>query len=151
MILQGTFSIMNTTVKDSSGTHIHRQINLSPGSRLVNLPKHTAGINLSYNFFKLFGKADKGSISLNVTEVDGIKSSDNWNYYLDVAYGHMLYDPTKSAYPVETSPVFRVGIYGDYNIHPDLRFFVQGSNILNDYEFEYSNNYPTHGATWLFR
>ena len=44
----------------------------------------------------------------------------------------------------------RFGFYGDYALLGDLKFFVQGNNILNDYRYEYSSEYPTHGATWLF-
>ena len=117
---------------------------------MYNLPQHTAGLNFTYNFFKLFGKNDRGSVSLNVTEVDGVKYSDYKSYYLDVAYGRAAYDPFLSAYEVETPAVFRVGFFADYQFFPNLRFFAQGSNILNDYHYENSIDYPTHGATWLF-
>jgi len=51
---------------------------------------------------------------------------------------------------VEGSAVFRVGVFAEYYIASNVRFFIQGSNILNDYEYEFSTDYPTHGATWLF-
>ncbi|HTE24591.1 TonB-dependent receptor plug domain-containing protein [Flavitalea sp.] len=148
--VQGTFTSMNSIIQDSTGSNILPQLKLAPGERLVNLPRHTAGFNISYNFSKLIGRIDKGSLSLNITEVDGVKSLDFRNYALDVSYGRALYDPGKIAYPVTYSPVFRVGLYADYFITNDLRFFVQGSNILNNYQYDYSNDYPTHGATWLF-
>jgi outer membrane receptor protein involved in Fe transport len=148
--LQGTFSIMNSTMKDSSGTHALAQLQLAPGERLVNLPKHTAGFNVTYNFLKLFGTYDKGSVSINATEVDGIKIVDFRTYALDVAYGRTPYVQGVISYPVVTQAVIRVGLYADYNIAANIRFFVQGSNILNDYKYEYWSEYPTHGATWLF-
>jgi outer membrane receptor protein involved in Fe transport len=148
--LEGSFSIMNTVIKDSTGSYILNQLKLAPGSRMINLPRHTAGFSLTYHFFKLFRQTDKGAISFNVTEVDGIKTYDYRKYALDVAYGRTSYIPNFGGYPVETTPVFRVGLYGDYNVARELRFFVQGSNILNSYEYEFSSNYATHGATWLF-
>lgn len=148
--LQGTFSIINSTISDSTGSTPLPQINLAPGTRLIFLPKHTAGFNVTYNFRKLFGKTDKGAVSLNVTEVDGLKSADRKNYYLDVAYGRTPYNSQQYWYPVESSAVFRVGVFAEYYIASNARFFIQGSNILNDYEYEFSTDYPTHGATWLF-
>ena len=115
-----------------------------------NLPKHLAGLNLNYSFLKLFSKADKGGISLSITEMDGVKTADGRKYALDVAYGRIPYDAEKNSYPVVTSAVIKVGVYADYNILSDLRFFIQGSNILNNYRYEYSSNNPTQGATWLF-
>jgi hypothetical protein len=148
--VQGTFSIMNTVVKDSTGSFILPQLRLAPGSRLVNLPRHTGGFNFTYNFFKLFGSTDKGAVSVNFTEVDGVKSLDIRNYLLDVAYGRTAYIPGTFGYPVEYSPAFRVGLYADYNMASDWKFFIQGSNIFNSYKYEYWNEYPTHGAGWLF-
>ena len=49
-----------------------------------------------------------------------------------------------------TSPVFRVGFFADYQLLPNLRFFAQGSNILNDYHYENAITYLPHGAAWLF-
>jgi len=46
--------------------------------------------------------------------------------------------------------VFRLGFYADYEALNRLRIFTQGSNILNSYEYELTNDYPTHGAAWLF-
>ena len=117
---------------------------------MYNLPQHTAGLNFTYSFFKLFGKNDRGSVSLNVTEVDGVKYQDYRTYFLDIAYGRTPYTDPWAPYEVETPAVFRVGFYADYQVLSNLRFFTQGSNILNDYHYENSIAYPTHGATWLF-
>ena len=149
--LQANFSIMNAIIEDTTGSYKITQLkNKAPGTRMSNLPHHTAGVNLTYHFFKLFGKNDAGSVSLNVTEVDGVKTLDLTTYYLDIAYGRTSYSSPLAPYPVETSTVFRVGFFADYQLLANLRFFAQGSNILNDYNYEYSNSYPTHGATWLF-
>jgi hypothetical protein len=142
---------MNSTISDTAGAHnIGTLQGQAPGTRLVNLPRHTAGLNVTYNFFKLFSKTDRGTISLILTEVDGVKSVDALTYRMDVAYGRFSYDPGISGYNIENSPVFRLGLNADYFIKQNLRFFIQGTNILNNYKFEYSTAYPTHGATWLF-
>ena len=93
--LQGTFSIMNSTVEDTTGSYLLSQLSgKAPGTRMYNLPRHTAGLNITYSFFKLFGKNDRGSVSLNVTEVDGVKYQDYRTYFLDIAYGRAPYtDP----------------------------------------------------------
>ncbi|HTE23312.1 TonB-dependent receptor domain-containing protein [Flavitalea sp.] len=149
--LGANFSIMSSTIKDTTGAfRIYQFKNKAPGTEMMNLPRHTAGLELQYSFYKLFGKSDKGVISLSVTEVDGIKTTDYRSYAIDVAYGRTPYDPGGLSYPVITAPVFRVGLYADYCLLPNLRLFTQGYNILNDYDYEYSSDYPTHGATWLF-
>ena len=149
--LLATYSIMNSTIKDSTGTaKISSLRGKTPGARLGYLPKHTAGLNFSYNFFKLFSKADNGNLSIILTEMDGVKSDDYVKYVMDIAYGRIPYVAGRPAPPVETSLVFRLGLSADYFITSRLRLFMQGSNILNSYKFEYDSNYPTHGATWLF-
>jgi outer membrane receptor protein involved in Fe transport len=148
--LQGTFSVMNTVLKDTTGSYILPQLRrLAPGERLNLLPRHVAGFSITYNFFKIFAKADKGAVSFNVTEFDGVNYRDGITYALDVSYGRTPYTPGITSYAAKSSPVFRLGLYGDYNIVRDLRVFIQGSNILNDYTYEY-NATPIHGATWLF-
>lgn len=148
--LRGTFSIMNSTVIDTTGTYLLPQLEAAVGNRMYNLPRHTAGLNLTYYFLKLFGKTDKGSVSLNVTEVDGVRNIDRTTYTIDVSYGRIAYNPDFFGYPFQNSGVFRFGLYVDYHIQQDLRFFIQGNNIFNSYKYEYSTSYPTHGASWLF-
>ena len=146
----GTFSIFNSTVLDTTGAFNTSLWYLVPGTGTGGQPKHTAGLNLTYKFNKLFGERDKGSVSFNITEVDGIETFEFKEYALDVAYGRRPYTPGVFGRIVETTAVFRVGLYTDYYIVNDLRFFVQGSNILNDYKYEFSNIFLTHGAAWLF-
>ena len=124
-ILGGTFSITNAMIKDSTGSYLLPQIKLAPGTKMPNIPEHTAGLMLNYNFYKLFRKADKGVVSLNVTWVDGIKYQDYRKYSLDIAYGRTAYVPGFFGDQVENS-VFRVGLYLDYLIVPDFKFFCTG-------------------------
>jgi outer membrane receptor protein involved in Fe transport len=151
--LQGTFSIINAVLGDTTGNYLVPQTSQlrgkAPGTGMLYLPKHTAGFNLTYNFFKLFRKADKGSVSLNFTELDGVMVEDFNGYALDVAYGRTPYTGT-TGYQIENPPVFRFGLYSDYHITGNFRFFIQGYNIFNNYKFEYLTSLTTHGAEWLF-
>ncbi len=149
--IRGTYSIMNSTIKDTTGGYQSFTLaGKAPGTRMDNLPRHTAGINLTYNFFKIFGKADKAAISFNLTEVDGIISSDFFTYAMDVSYGRAAFVPDTYAYDLTTKSVYRLGFNLDYNFVPSCRFFIQGANITNSYISETGTNYPTYGATWLF-
>jgi outer membrane receptor protein involved in Fe transport len=151
--LQGTFSIMNAVIGDTTGNYFLPRTsqlrNKAPGTRMQYLPKHTAGFNLTYHFIKLFRKADRGSVSLNFTELDGVVVEDFNGYALDVAYGRTPYTGN-TGYLIENPPVFKFGLYSDYHITGNLRFFIQGNNIFNNYKVEYLTSLPTHGAEWLF-
>jgi outer membrane receptor protein involved in Fe transport len=151
--LQGTFSIMNAVIGDTTDNYLLPQTSQlrgkAPGTRMQYLPKHTAGFSLTYHFFKLFRKADKGSVSINFTELDGVMVEDFNGYRLDVAYGRTPYTGN-TGYQIENPPVFKFGVYADYHITGNLRFFMQGYNIFNNYKYEYLTALATHGAEWLF-
>ena len=148
--INATFSIINSFIKDTTGAYqIPSMRGKAPGTKMINLPAHTAGVNLNYLFKKLFGKSDKGHISLNMTGLEGVLYQDYRRYTLDVAYGRRAYTLGASGDEVENT-VFRLGLYADYSITRFLTFFIQGANILNDYEYEFSSEYPMHGETWLF-
>ncbi|HET7001799.1 MAG TPA: TonB-dependent receptor, partial [Puia sp.] len=71
----GSFSIMRSVIIDSTGDYQSFQLaGQPPGTQLKNLPRHTAGLYINYNFFKIFRKKDRGSVNVNITEVDGIYS-----------------------------------------------------------------------------
>lgn len=149
--LRGTFSLMKTTIGDTTGNHRYPALaNAIPGTRMTGYARHVAGLNLSYQFNKLFRKTDKGLFSLNISEFGGLRSADSKRYALDVAYGRVSYPPDLFSYPYNISAIFRVGLYADYNLVDDWRIFIQGTNILNDNTHERSSDYLTHGATWLF-
>ena len=59
--LTGSFSIINSVVNDTTGSYLIPLIEgLKPGTRIANLPSHIAGLSLTYNFSKLFGKSGRG-------------------------------------------------------------------------------------------
>ena len=86
--LYGSFSIMHSVIKDSTGDYLSSQLaGRAPGYQLKFLPRHTAGLFATYHFFRLFGKKDNGSLSVNITEVDGVLSYDGVRSLLMYAYG----------------------------------------------------------------
>jgi len=150
--LYATFSIMQAVIRDSTGDYQSFALaGKSPGYQLQNLPRHTAGLFLNYNFLKLFRKADRGNINLNVTEVDGVYGYDVTRYDIDLAYKRVVYTGAiPASYYIKTGTVFKLGLNIEYYITSQLRFYTQGSNILNQKKYEDSPNIPTHGGTWLF-
>jgi len=148
----GSFSIMHAVIKDSTGDYQSAQLaGKAPGFQLQNLPRHTAGLFLNYNFLKLFRKADRGNINLNITEVDGVYGVDIVRYTIDLAYKRIPYTNTiPDAYWGTTSTVFKLGLNVEYYLTPQLRFFAQGANVLNQNKFDENTSTPTHGASWLF-
>jgi hypothetical protein len=46
--------------------------------------------------------------------------------------------------------VLRLGLNFEYYLTDQLRFYVQGSNILNQNSYEQNSSIVTHGASWLF-
>jgi outer membrane receptor protein involved in Fe transport len=151
--LNGTFSIMNTIVKDSTGDYLSSQLSgKAPGFRLKFLPHHTAGIFLNYNVSKIFGRKNRADISLNFTELDGVYAFDGVRFITDAAYGRINTNTPNyiNNYWIITGTVFQLGLNIDYYLNKDLRFFIQGSNIANNYKLEVSAAYPTYGASWMF-
>lgn len=141
---RGILSIMNTSYSDTTGGQVFKE-------KIKGPPTMTTGLNLDYQFAKLFGKSDKGLLSLQISKLDGIVLGRRDLYALDVAYGRKPFNPNLFGYNVENPPLYRVGLYADYDITNELRFFVQGANILNEYTYELTGSFPpTHGANWLF-
>ena len=150
--LYGSFSMMYSVIKDSTGDYLSGQlIGKAPGYELKNLPRHTAGLFSTYHFLKLFGKKDAGSLSVNITEVDGVYALNGVEWLTDLAYGRT---PTGGNIPDRywetTGTIFKLGFNFEYHIVGGIRFFAQGSNILNQNQYEQNSNFPTHGASWLF-
>jgi outer membrane receptor protein involved in Fe transport len=150
--LYGSFSIMCSVVKDSTGDYLSAQLaGKAPGYQLTNLPRHTAGLFSTYHFFKLFGKNDPGSLSVNVTEVDGVYALNGVQWLIDLAYGRTpITSQIPNRYWQTNGTIFKLGFNFEYYILGGIRFFAQGSNILNQNEYELDSNFPTHGANWLF-
>ncbi len=149
----GSFSIMHSFIEDSTGDYMSAQLSgHAPGYQLKFLPRHTAGLFVSYDFLKLLRKKDKASLSVNITEVDGVYGLDGVRWLIDIAYGRT--PPYNGAIPanyfVTTGTIFRVGFHFEYHITGALQFFAQGSNILNQHNVEENTQYLSYGANWLF-
>ena len=148
-----TFSIMHSVIKDSTDDYLSTQLlGQAPGYQLKYLPRHTAGLFVTYYFFKILRKKDKASLSLNITEVDGVYGLDGVRWLIDIAYGRApAFNGTIPAhYFVTNGTVFRMGFHFEYNITDALRFFAQGSNILNQNNVEETSSDLSQGGSWLF-
>ncbi len=151
--MYGSFSIMHSVVKDSTGDYLSAQLaGHAPGYQLRNLPLHTAGLFLNYNFFKLFRKKDRGNINLNITEVDGVYNYDVVRLSIDEAYKRVVDTGATipNGYLVSNGTIFRLGLNVEYYVTEQLRFYLQGSNILNQNNTEQATEFPSHGGSWLF-
>ncbi|HEY2350808.1 MAG TPA: TonB-dependent receptor [Puia sp.] len=151
--LHGTFSAMSSVIKDSSGEQ--NSIDLSgmpPGTQIRRLPRHTAGLFMTYLFSSMPVLKGHGDISFNITEVDGIIDLDKSSFEEDLAYGRVSSSTPNYADPYwkKTGVVIQLGLNVDYYISDQLRFFIQGSNIANNNIFESSSSYLTYGASWMF-
>ena len=122
--LYGSFSMMYSVIKDSTGDYLSGQlIGKAPGYELKNLPRHTAGLFSTYHFLKLFGKKDAGSLSVNITEVDGVYALNGVEWLTDLAYGRT---PTGGNIPDRywetTGTIFKLGFNFEYHIVGGIRF-----------------------------
>ena len=84
--------------------------------------------------------------------MDGVSSYDGVRSSIDEAYGRApAFNGTLlNQYWVSSGTLFKLGFNIEYHITDALRFFAQGSNILNRNNYELQSFNPTHGANWLF-
>jgi len=151
--VRGTFSAMSSIIKDTSGLSQYTPLGgMSPGSQVRNLPRHTAGLFLTYNASRLPVQKGHLDISFNITEVDGIIGLDTWSYLADLGYGRTSFSTPNliNSYWKKSGVIIQFGLNVDYFINENLRFFIQGSNIANNNKFEETSAVPTYGASWMF-
>ncbi|HEY2350809.1 MAG TPA: TonB-dependent receptor [Puia sp.] len=148
-----TFSAMSSVIRDSAGEQNSTTLSgMVPGTQLRSLPRHTAGLFMTYSFSRMPVLKGHGNISFNITEVDGTIDLDKSAYVADLAYGRVSNSTPHfvDAYWKKTGVIIQLGLNVDYYINDQLRFFIQGSNIANNNIFESSSNYLTYGASWMF-
>jgi vitamin B12 transporter len=148
--VRGTFSAMSSVIEDTTGEGNNAV--QAPGSQVRNLPRHTAGLFMTYNSARLPVLKGRLDISFNVTEVDGIIGFDASGLQADLGYGRVSITTPNldDAYWKKYGAVIQLGLNVDYFIKDNLRFFIQGSNITNNNTFEQSSVAPTYGASWMF-
>ena len=144
---------MNSILKEPlSGDSSFKDITY-PGEQMQFIPKNAAGLTMGYGFPKLFGHSDRLNTSVNITYTSGAYSTDQVRFTYDVLinrnftftnnYGSRYY---KNQLPSST----RLNLDLEYTMHKDLRFFMQLSNITNNTDPEYFNNFPSIGRGWMF-
>jgi outer membrane receptor protein involved in Fe transport len=148
--MRATFSAMSSVIKDTTGEG--SSSDQAPGSQSRYVPRHTAGLFLTYNGTRLHLLKGHLDISLNVTEVDGVIDLDSWSFQADLGYGRVSFSTPHLAdeYYRKSGVVIQLGLNLDYFIKDNLRFFIQGTNIANNNTFEESSGSPTYGASWMF-
>ena len=151
--ISASYSIMNSILKEPlSGDSSFKDITY-PGEQMQFIPKNAAGLTMGYGFPKLFGHSDRLNTSVNITYTSGAYSTDQVRFTYDVLinrnftftnnYGSRYY---KNQLPSIT----RLNLDLEYTMHKDLRFFMQLSNITNNTDPEYFNNFPSIGRGWMF-
>jgi len=53
-------------------------------------------------------------------------------------------------YNTQLPSITRMNLNVEYTMHRDLRFFMQLSNITNNTDPEYFNDFPSIGRGWMF-
>jgi outer membrane receptor protein involved in Fe transport len=146
--ITGNYSIMQSYIKDTTG--LSQDLTFAskvPGDRMINLPRHTAGLSLSYTFPKLFGKSDNATITMGMSEVDGVLSTDFVRWYTDIAYDRAPFDFSQEAqdkYAITSPSVIKFNLNIDYHISKNLNIFIQSNNFTNNYKSQFPS-YATYG------
>ena len=151
--ISGTYSITNSILKEPlSGLSSYKDITY-PGEQMQFIPKYVAGFTIGYGFPKIFGQSDRLSTSVNITYTSGAYVSDQARSNYDKAvnlYAANIATYGARYYNTQLPSITRVNLNLDYNIHKDLRFFMQLSNITNNTDPEYFNDFPSIGRGWMF-
>jgi len=137
--VHGTFSAMSSVIQDTTGVSQYTNLGgMGPGSQVRNLPRHTAGLFLTYSASGIPVLKGRLDISFNITEVDGIIGFDAWSYTADLSYGRANFNTPnlEDAYWKKSAIVIQLGLNVDYFIKDNLRFFIQATNIANNNTFE---------------
>lgn len=146
----GNYSIINATYVDS---FIGRKTFYN-GDRVDGVPNYAAGASFNYNFPKLFGKSDRLSATLSMTSSGKMITLDNYNYTIAFARWRAGNgsnpNSNSSIYYRETPGVTKYNLNMDYQMHPNLRFFVQAQNFTNNIKTDWDKSFPLPGASWMF-
>ena len=149
----GTFSIMNSILKEPlSGDSSFKDLTY-PGEQMQFIPKYAAGLTMGYGFPKLFGNADQLYIWTQMTYTSGAYTIDYvksiYDFYINGNFSN-LNNYGLRYYKTQLSSSTKINLNLDYNVHKDLRFFMQLSNLTNNTQPEYTNVLPSIGRGWMF-
>jgi len=151
--ISGSYSIMNSILQEPLSGDSSIKDDTYPGEQMLFIPKNAAGITIGYGFSKLFGHADRLYTSANMTYTSGPYASDQVKSNYDKAanrYQSNLNNYGLRYYKTQLSSITRFNLNVEYTLLKDLRFFMQLSNITNNTNPEYFNDFPSIGRGWMF-
>lgn len=148
--ITGNYSTIKATYIDS---FVGRKT-FHKGDRVDYIPDYAAGASLNYTIPKVFGKSDRLSATLSMTSSGKMITLDNYNYTIDSARWRAGNgsnpNSNSNIYYRETPGVTKFNLNMDYQIHPNLRFFVQAQNFTNNIKTDWDKSFPLPGASWMF-
>ena len=151
--ISGTYSIMNSILKEPlSGDSSFKDFTY-PGEQMQFIPKYASGLTIGYGFPKLFGHADQLYVWAQMTYTSGAYTIDYvrsiYDFYINGDFSN-LNNYGLRYYKTQLSSSTKINLNLEYNVHKNLRFFMQLSNLTNNIEPEYSNVLPSIGRGWMF-
>ena len=151
--ISGTYSIMNSILKEPLADTASPKDITYPGEQMLFIPKYAAGLILSYRFPKIFGHTDQLYVWSQITYTSGAYTLDNvkaiYDFYINGNFSNLNKYGLRY-YKTQLSSSAKINLNLEYTIHKDLRFFMQLSNLANNTKPEYTNVFPTIGRGWMF-
>ena len=150
--ISGTYSITNSILKEPLADTVSPKDITYPGEQMQFIPKHAAGLIISYRFPKIFGHADQLYVWTQMTYTSGAYTLDYvkaiYDFYINGNLSN-LNNYGFRYYKTQLPSSAKINLNLEYNVHKDLRFFMQLSNLANNTKPEYSNVLPTVGRGWM--
>jgi outer membrane receptor protein involved in Fe transport len=151
--ISGSYSIMNSILKEPLNGDSSIKDRTYPGEQMLFIPKKAGGLTIGYGFPKLFGHSDRFYTSVNMTYTSGATAIDQVRSNYDLSmnrYQSNFNNYGSRYYNTQLPSITRMNLNVEYTMHRDLRFFMQLSNITNNTDPEYFNDFPTISRGWMF-
>ena len=151
--ISGSYSIMNSILKEPLSGDSSFKDRTYPGEQLLFIPKNAAGLTIGYSLPKLFGHSDRLYTSVNMTYTSAAYTIDQVRMLYDVSknlYQGNINNYGARYYKTQLSSITRINVNIEYTMLKDLRFFMQLSNMTNNTDPEYINDFPSIGRGWMF-
>ncbi|TMI62575.1 MAG: hypothetical protein E6H07_14255 [Bacteroidetes bacterium] len=149
----GSYSIMNSILQEPLNGDSSFKDRTYPGEQMLFIPKNAGGLTIGYGFPKLFGHSDRLYTSVNMTYTSGSTAIDQARSNYDRSknlYQANINRYGERYYNTQLPSITRFNLNLEYTMRRDLRFFMQLSNITNNTDPEYFNDFPSIGRGWMF-
>ena len=151
--ISGSYSIINSILREPQSGDSSLKDLTYPGDQMPFIPKNAAGLIIGYGFPKLFGHSDRLYTSVSMTYTSGAYSLDRAKLLDDLTRGRYATNFGSGGdryYKMQLPSITRLYLNLEYTMHKDLRFFMQLSNITNNTDPDYANDFPSIGRGWMF-